>query len=66
MSIFLPYSVEQVVTYFTTLYNLDLSTLTSYQTLILNILANAYFFLYWFLLIYFSIKLFNRVWERIF
>ena len=61
MSIFLPYSVEQVVTYFTTLYNLDLSTLTSYQTLILNILANAYFFLYWFFIIYFSIKLFNRV-----
>ena len=66
MSIFLPYSVEQVITYFTTLYNLDLSTLTSYQTLILNILANAYFFLYWFFIIYFSIKLFNRVWERIF
>lgn len=66
MSIFLPYSVEQVITYFTSLYNLDLSTLTSYQTLILNILANAYFFLYWGFVIYFSIKLFNRVWERIF
>lgn len=66
MSIFLPYSVEQVVTYFTTLYNLDLTTLTSYQTLILNILANAYFFLYWFFIIYFSTKLFNRVWERLF
>lgn len=66
MSIFLPYSVEQVVTYFTTLYNLDLTTLTPYQTLILNILANAYFFLYWFFIIYFSIKLFNRVWERLF
>ena len=66
MSIFLPYSVEQVVTYFTTLYNLDLTMLTSYQTLILNILANAYFFLYWFFIIYFSIKLFNRVWERLF
>lgn len=66
MSIFLPYSVEQVVIYFTTLYNLDLSTLTSYQTLILNILANAYFFLFWGFVIYFSLKLFNRVWERIF
>ena len=66
MSIFLPYSVEQVITYFTILYNLDLSTLTSYQTLILNILANAYFFLYWGFVIYFAIKLFNRVWERIF
>ena len=66
MSIFLPYSVEQVITYFTTLYNLDLTTLTPYQTLILNIVANAYFFLFWGVIIYFSIKLFNRVWERIF
>lgn len=66
MSIFLPYSVEQVVTYFTTLYNLDLTALTPYQTLILNILANAYFFLFWGLVIYFSLKLFNRVWERLF
>lgn len=66
MSIFLPYSVEQVITYFTTLYNLDLSTLTSFQSLILNILANAYFFLFWGFVIYFSLKLFNRVWERLF
>lgn len=66
MSIFLPYSVEQVITYFTTLYSLDLSTLTSFQSLILNLIANAYFFLYWGFVIYFSIKLFNRVWERIF
>lgn len=66
MSIFLPYSVEQVITYFTTLYNLDLTTLTPYQTLILNILANAYFFLYWFFIVYFAIKIFNRIWERLF
>lgn len=66
MSIFLPYSVEQVVTYFTTLYNLDLTTLTSYQFLILNLIANAYFFLFWGFVIYFSLKLFNRVWERLF
>lgn len=66
MSIFLPYSVEQVVTYFTTLYNLDLSTLTSFQSLILNLIANAYFFLFWGFAIYFSLKLFNRVWERLF
>ena len=66
MSIFLPYSVEQVVTYFTTLYNLDLTTLTPYQSLILNLIANAYFFLSWGFVIYFSIKLFNRVWERLF
>lgn len=66
MSIFLPYSAEQVVEYFTTLYSLDLSTLTSFQSLILNLIANAYFFLFWGLVIYFSLKLFNRVWERLF
>lgn len=66
MSIFLPYSVEQVITYFTSLYSLDLSTLTPYQTLILNIIANAYFFLFWGVIIYFVLKLFNRVWERVF
>lgn len=66
MSIFLPYSVEQVVEYFTTLYSLDLSTLTSFQSLMLNLIANAYFFLFWGLVIYFSLKLFNRVWERLF
>ena len=66
MSIFLPYSVEQVINYFTTLYNLDLSTLTSFQSLILNIIANAYFFLFWGVIIYFVLKLFNRVWERVF
>ena len=66
MSIFLPYSVEQVINYFTTLYNLDLSTLTSFQSLILNIIANAYFFLFWGFIIYFSLKMFNRLWERLF
>lgn len=66
MSIFLPYSVNQVVEYFTTLYNLDLTSLTSFQTLILNIIANAYFFLFWGFIIYFSLKLFNRIWERFF
>ena len=66
MSIFLPYSVEQVINYFTTLYNLDLSTLTTFQSLILNIIANAYFFLFWGLIIYFALKIFNRIWERMF
>lgn len=66
MSIFLPYSVDQVIEYFTTLYNLDLTSLTTFQTLILNIIANAYFFLFWGFIIYFSLKLFNRIWERFF
>ena len=66
MSIFLPYSVDQVIEYFTTLYSLDLTSLTAFQTLILNIIANAYFFLFWFVIIYFSLKIFNRIWERFF
>lgn len=66
MSIFLPYSVDKVINYFTTLYNLDLTTLTPYQTLMLNLIANAYFFLFWGLIIYFALKLFNRIWERMF
>lgn len=66
MSIFLPYSVNQVIEYFTTLYSLDLTSLSSYQLLILNIIANAYFFLFWFVIIYFSLKIFNRIWERFF
>lgn len=66
MSIFLPYSVNQVIEYFTTLYSLDLTSLSSYQILILNIIANAYFFLFWFVIIYFSLKIFNRIWERFF
>lgn len=66
MSIFLPYSVNQVIEHFTTLYSLDLSSLTSYQSLMLNIACNAYFFLFWGIIIYFTLKLFNRIWERFF
>ena len=66
MSIFLPYSPIVVLEYFTTSFSLNLSTLTDYQTLLITLIANAYFFCYWAIIIYFSLKLFNRIYERIF
>ena len=66
MSIFLPYNVNVVIEYFTNLFNLDLTTLTSYETLILTILSNLYFFIYWGFVIYLALKIFNRIWERFF
>ena len=66
MSIFLPYSPDVVITYFTDLFSLNLADLTSYQTFIVTIISNAYFFIYWFFIIYFSLKVFNRIWERFF
>jgi len=66
MSIFLPYSVNTVIDYFTTTFSLDLTTLTSYETLMLTILANLYFFIYWGFIIYIALKIFNRIWERLF
>ena len=66
MSIFLPYNVNVVIDYFTTTFSLDLTTLTSYETLIVTLLANLYFFIYWGFIIYISLKIFNRIWERLF
>ncbi len=66
MSIFLPYSPSIVIEYFTTLFSLDLTTLTSYESLVITILANIYFFIYWFIIVHFSLKIFNRIWERFF
>lgn len=66
MSIFLPYNVESVIQYFTNLYAIDLTTLTSYESLIITLIANLYFFIYWGIIIYFVLKLFNRIWERFF
>lgn len=66
MSIFLPYSPTVVMDYFTNLFSLDLSVLTTYESLIITIIANLYFFVYWFVIIYFSLKIFNRIWERFF
>ena len=66
MSIFFPYSPEVVINTFTTLFSIDLTSLTTYETLIITILANAYFFGFWFFMLYFILKGFNRVYERIF
>lgn len=66
MSIFIPYSPGEVIQHFITLFSLNLTELTSYQTLIVTLIANAYFFMFWFIIVYFALKLFNRVWERFF
>ena len=66
MSIFIPYSPSDVISHFTNLYSLDLTSLTSYQSLIITLIGNAYFFLFWGFIIYFALKLFNRIWERFF
>lgn len=66
MSIFLPYSCDFVLNYFTNLFSLDLSTLTSYEILTITILSNLYFYIYWGFIIYISLKIFNRIWERFF
>ena len=66
MSILLPYNPDVVLNYFTSTFSLDLTTLTSYETLIVTVLANLYFFIYWGFIIYIALKIFNRIWERIF
>lgn len=66
LSIFLPYTPDVVLSTFTNWFSLDLTTLTNYETMVLTITTNAYFFLFWFFILYFTIKGFNRVYERIF
>ena len=66
MSIFLPYNVDVVINYFATKFSIDLSLLSSYEKLSITLISNIYFFIYWGFIIYILLKLFNRVWERIF
>jgi len=66
MSIFIPYTVSSVIDYFSTTFSLDLTTLTNYEMLTLTLYANLYFFVFWFFIIYFALKIFNRIWERFF
>ena len=66
MSIFLPYSPDIVIQTFTTWFSLDLTVLTSFEVLTITLLANIYFFGFWFFMLYFILKGFNRVYERIF
>ena len=66
MSIYIPYDPTIIVDYFANLFSLDLTTLSNYETVILTILSNIYFFIFWGVTIYFSLKIFNRIWERFF
>jgi len=66
MSIIFPYSPSVVLNYFTSMFSLDLTTLSAYESLILTILSNLYFFIYWGFIIYIALKIFNRIWERFF
>lgn len=65
MSFFLPYTPTDVINYFSTLFTIDLSSLTNYETMLLTLFSNLYFFVFWFFIIYFAYKLFNHLWERI-
>lgn len=66
MSVFIPYSPTQVIDYLINLFNLDFSDLTAYESTIITLFANLYFFIFWGIIIYFSLKIFNRIWERFF
>ena len=66
MSIFIPYSPSVVVEHFSTLFSINLTGLTSYETLMITIVSNIYFFLFWGCIVYFALKMFNRIWERLF
>lgn len=66
MSIFFPYSPSDVLAHLSNLFALDYSTFTPFETTLITLFSNLYFFVYWFIIIYFSIKIFNRIWERLF
>ena len=51
MSVFFPYSPSVIATYFASLFNLSLSSLTDYESLVITLLSNIYFFLYWFIIV---------------
>lgn len=64
MSIFLPYNFTAISEFFADLYAFDLTTLSDYEKTILTLSTNLYFFVFWSIIIYFSLKIFNRIWER--
>lgn len=66
MSIFIPYSPSIVLDYLTNLYSLDLTSLSDYQSILLTLGANLYFLVFWFIVIYFALKIFNSIYESIF
>lgn len=66
MSIFIPFSPQVVLETFTRWFSLDLSALTGYESLVLTLLSNLYFFVFWFCILYFTLKGIYRVYERMF
>lgn len=66
MSVFFPYSPSDVLQYFSDLFTINIGSLTAYEELCLTLLSNIYFFLYWSIIIYFALKIFNRIYERLF
>lgn len=66
MSIFFPYDPSSVITSLSDLFSIDLSSLTAFETLLITIVSNLYFFLFWFFIIYFALLIFNRLWSRLF
>ena len=66
MSLFFPYTPTQIITYIADLFTIDLSQLSAYETTMLTIFSNLYFFIIWFIIAYYSLKIFNRIWERLF
>lgn len=66
MSIFFPFSPADVLSYYSNLFGLTLSSLTEFETLLITILSCLYFFVYWGFIIYISLKIFNRIYEKIF
>ena len=66
MSFLIPYNPSVVINSFTDLFSINLTELSSYEILMLTILSNIYFFLFWFIIVYFALKIFNRIWERLF
>lgn len=65
MSIFLPYNPQIVVETLEKWFIIDLSLISDFQKICLTIVANAYFFGFWFFIIYFSLKTLNWIYERL-
>lgn len=66
LSIFFPYSPNLVIDYLSELFSFDYTSLSAFESTIITIFSNLYFFVVWFIIVYFSLKIFNRIWERLF
>ena len=66
LSIFIPYSPDIVLSTFTSWFSLDLSILSTYETMVLTLISNIYFFGFWFFILYFTLKGFNKIYQKIF